>query len=45
MNGTFPDSKSSHWTCHNIQVDQVLTIEGYLISCSAVFIRELGGAK
>ena len=45
MNGTFPDSKSSHWTHQNIRVDQVLTIDGYLISCSAVLIQELGGAK
>ena len=45
MNGTFPDSKSSHWTRQNIRVGQVLTIEVYLISCSAVFIQELRGAK
>ena len=45
MNATFPDSKSSHWTHQNIWVDQVLTIDGYLISCSAVFIWELGGAN
>ena len=45
MNGTFTDSKSSHWICENIWVDQVLTIDGYLISCSAVFIWELKGAK